>query len=238
MCMNYSVIRGSSYILIHAPDMTIHNGTTQTTERYLNPDSQYLKDLPDHLRTYDEVVNYHPNQVYIGNLSPEDLRKYEQPWYNKGITHSNRIGKFGEIAPQDEFIGIIKIVDVFGLVKLSQDFTKEVIENFRNNYLLDENLINKLGQGDNIEDIEKLVSQQDAEPIYNNNILVGCVKKAHAIDANLSAKVLFENLVAKASGVLSTLHLLDKNDIDPKDIDYIIECSEEACGDMNQRGGG
>ena len=27
-------------------------------------------------------------------------------------------------------------------------------------------------------------------------------------------------------------------DINIGDIDYIIECSEEACGDMNQRGGG
>ena len=31
---------------------------------------------------------------------------------------------------------------------------------------------------------------------------------------------------------------LDKNNIDPADVDYVIECSEEACGDMNQRGGG
>ncbi len=29
-----------------------------------------------------------------------------------------------------------------------------------------------------------------------------------------------------------------KNDINPNDVDYVIECSEEACGDMNQRGGG
>jgi len=49
---------------------------------------------------------------------------------------------------------------------------------------------------------------------------------------------MFENLVVKASGVLAFKNLLKKNEIDPKDIDYVIESSEEACGDMNQRGGG
>ena len=47
-----------------------------------------------------------------------------------------------------------------------------------------------------------------------------------------------ENLVVKASGILAGLHLIDKYGINKDEIDYIIECSEEACGDMNQRGGG
>jgi len=29
-----------------------------------------------------------------------------------------------------------------------------------------------------------------------------------------------------------------KNDLDLTDVDYVLECSEEACGDINQRGGG
>ncbi len=41
--MNYPVVKGTSYILVHAEDMVIHNGTTQTTERVINPDSEYLK---------------------------------------------------------------------------------------------------------------------------------------------------------------------------------------------------
>ena len=49
---------------------------------------------------------------------------------------------------------------------------------------------------------------------------------------------MLENLVSKASSVLSLLHTIDKSGIDPSEIDYVIECSEEACGDMNQRGGG
>ena len=30
-------------------------------------------------------------------------------------------------------------------------------------------------------------------------------------------------------------HLLAKNQVNPESVDYIIECSEEACGDVNQR---
>ena len=72
-----------------------------------------------------------------------------------------------------------------------------------------------------------------------NGELVGCVKRAHEFDKNLTSHIMTENLVVKASGILAGLHLIDKyDDINQEDIDYIIECSEEACGDMNQRGGG
>ena len=54
-----SVLKGASYILAHTPDMVLHNGTTQTTERVVNPDSDYLKELPENVQpAYDglEVV--------------------------------------------------------------------------------------------------------------------------------------------------------------------------------------
>ncbi|MEW8973403.1 MAG: glycine/sarcosine/betaine reductase complex component C subunit beta [Tissierellaceae bacterium] len=236
--MNYSVIKGAGYVLVHAPDMVIHNGTTQTTERTLNPDSQYLKDIEKHLRSYDEVINYLPNQVYIGNHRPSELREYPQPWYDKDISDATRKGRLGEIMPQDEFIGLIKIVDVFDLVKLTKEFTKDVKKKLEEHPLIKEELISRLKEGEVISDIERFISEQGAEGLYHQGELVGCIKKAHDIDQNLSAHVLFENLVSKASGVIAALHLLDKNNIDPEEIEYIIECSEEACGDMNQRGGG
>ncbi|MCK9443209.1 MAG: glycine/sarcosine/betaine reductase complex component C subunit beta [Tissierellaceae bacterium] len=236
--MNYSVVKGTSYILVHAPDMVIHNGTTQTTEKYLNPDSEYLKTLPNHLRSYEEAVNYMPNQVYIGNHKPEVLKSIEQPWYDKGAEGAKRDGKFGEIMPQDEFIGLVKIVDVFDLVVLSKEFTEEIKSKLENHPLLNEGLFARLKTGQDMEDIERYVKEQDAEGLYNDKKLVGCVKKAHDVDVNLSAHVLLENLVSKASGTLAALHLLHKNDLKPEEVEYVLECSEEACGDMNQRGGG
>ena len=49
---------------------------------------------------------------------------------------------------------------------------------------------------------------------------------------------MLENLVTKASSVLSLLHLIKASGVDPSEIEYVIDCCEEACGDMNQRGGG
>lgn len=236
--MNYSVVKAAGYVLIHGPDMIIHNGTTQTTERALNPESEYLKTIKDHIRSYEEAVNYLPNQIYIGNHKPAELKEYEQPWYDKEISDAQRQGKFGEIMPQEEFIGLIKIVDVFDLVKLTDEFTQEVRKKLSEHPLITEEQVARLKEGDAVSDIEDLIENHGAEGIYNNGELVGCVKKAHDLDQNLTSHILLENLVSKASGVLAAINLLAKNDIDPEEIDYVIECSEEACGDMNQRGGG
>ena len=66
-----SIIKGAGYILVHTPDMVIHNGTTQTTERVVNPESEYLKELPEHIRSFEDTLSYYPNQVYIGNVNSQ-----------------------------------------------------------------------------------------------------------------------------------------------------------------------
>ena len=43
---DYAVLKGASYTLAHTPDMVIHDGATQVTERVVNPDGEYLKELP------------------------------------------------------------------------------------------------------------------------------------------------------------------------------------------------
>ncbi|MBF1001947.1 MAG: glycine reductase, partial [Lachnospiraceae bacterium] len=99
-----SVIKGAGYILAHVPEMVIHNGTTQTTERIVNPNSEYLKQLGSHLRSYEDCVSYWPNQVYIGNATPEELAEVEFPYYDKKKEDACRYGQFGEIMPEDEFL--------------------------------------------------------------------------------------------------------------------------------------
>lgn len=233
-----SVIKGASYILAFVPDMVLHNGTTQTTERTVNPNSEYLKEIKNHIRNYEQVVKYPPNQAYIGNITPDDLANYELPWYDKSIENADRFGKYGEIMPQDEFICLMQMCDVFDLVKLEKEFVQLTREKLSKHPLIDENLLGRLKDGDDAEIIEKLVSEEHSEPIYNNSKLIGCVKRAHDIDVNLSAHVMLENLVSKASNVLSILNLIAKHNINREEIDYVIDCCEEACGDMNQRGGG
>ncbi|WP_343346856.1 glycine/sarcosine/betaine reductase complex component C subunit beta [Terrisporobacter petrolearius] len=233
-----SVLKAAGYILAHTPDMVIHNGTTQTTERVVNPDSEYLKVLKDHLRTYDEVVKYPPNQAYIGNITPDELSKYAMPWHDKETPDASKYGKFGEIMPQEEFIGLMQICDVFDLVKLEKNFASLSKNLLSHNKLISSDLVGQIKEGEELDTIMKFIEEEHAEPLYNNGEVVGCVKNAHDVDTNLSAHVLFENLVSKASCAFSIMNMLDKNNINKDDIDYVIDCCEEACGDMNQRGGG
>ena len=53
----FPVIKGASYVLVNTPDMIIHNGTTQTLERETNPESEYLKKLPEHIRSFEDVCS-------------------------------------------------------------------------------------------------------------------------------------------------------------------------------------
>lgn len=234
--MNFPVIKKASYILVNTPDMVIHNGTTQTIEREANPDSEYLKEMKSHLRGFEEVVAYAPNQTYIGNLTPEELAEMPRPWYGKNVESTNRFGKFGEVMPQDEFYGLMKISDVFDLVLLETSFAEKVKEKLSKHPLL-ATKVDKV-VGDDLEKINNLVENSGAEGLYEGANLIGCVRRAHEVDPNLSAHYMLENLAVKASGVLAGMHIVNNLDIPVEEIGYILECSEEAIGDMNQRGGG
>ena len=236
--MSHSVVKGTSYILVNTPDMIIHNGTTQTMEKTANPNSEYIKAIGAHIRTYEQVLNYAPSQVYIGNMKPEDLDTLEMPWYDKDVKIKQRFGKFGEIMPQDEFIGLMKLSDSFDLVMLERNFSETVKEKLANHPLFGDQYASKIKEGIDIDVIQKEVDENHGEGIYNDGNLIGCVKKAHDSDVNLTAHIMFENIVSKASGILALKHLINNVDLEIDEIDYIIECSEEACGDMNQRGGG
>lgn len=232
-----SVLKATGYVLVHTPDMVLHHGTTQTTERRVNPESDYLKKIPSSLRTYEEVVAYAPNQTYIGNMTPQDLGKIEAPWYDKKVEGATRDGKFGEIMPQDEFIALMQICDAFDLVKLEKNFVANVKEAYNAHPIL-KDFTAQIKEGEELDVIMHIINDEHAEALHHAGKVVGCVKRAHDIDENLSAHVMFENLVSKASNVLALLHLVAKNGINKEDIDYVIDCCEEACGDMNQRGGG
>jgi len=235
----YPVLKAASYTLAITPDMVLHNGTTQTTEMIVNPESEYLKELPNHLRSFEDAVSYIPNQVYIGNAKPADLAATEFPFYDKKWENASRDGKYGQIMPQDEFYGLMQICDVFDLVLLEANFAADVKAKLAAQDILKDDQLAVLDKNKSTaEEIAALVNEEHAEPLYHNNVLVGVVKRAHDVDVNLSAHVMLENLVSKASNVLSLIELVKKNGINPDEIEYVIDCCEEACGDMNQRGGG
>ncbi len=239
--MSFAVMKGASYALVQANDMVLHQGSTQTSEMRLNASSEYLKELPKSLRSFEDCVAYPPNQAYIGNLLPREMGKIARPWYENNIKDATREGKYGEIMPEDEFYGCVKAVDMFDLVILEESFQNTVKEKLLAHPVISKYWVTLATLDKNpgsAEQIKELVDGHKAEPMYFEGKLIGCVKKAHDFDAALSEHVMFENLAGKASAAFALALLFDKTDLQPAEVDYLIECSEEACGDMNQRGGG
>ncbi|MEG0372757.1 MAG: glycine reductase, partial [Enterococcus sp.] len=189
--MNYSTLRGASYVLIHTPDMIEHNGTTQTMEKITTPDSPYLASLYEHLRSYEEVVNYAPNQTFIGNLGYEALKEIPQPWISETYT-GKREGKFGEIMPELEFYGLLQLVDVFELVHLEAQFAEEVRAALNEHPLFKADTA-KIKEGKDVTWLQQELDENSGEGLYYERQLVGCVSPAHQIDVNLNAHVMLEN---------------------------------------------
>lgn len=235
--MTLPVIKAASYVLVQAPTSLYHYGSTQTTTRKKDPNSEYLGKIKDHVRSFDECVAYAPNQVFIGNMLPDELHNVAQPWYQNPVANATRFGEQGEVMPEDEFIGLLKMYDSFDLVKLNKAITADVKAKLEVHPIFSKKDLKALGEGVEQSEIDSLVEKHVAEGLYLGKDLVGCVKQAHDIDENLNAHVMLENLMTKASGILALLNL-EKQGYDISDIEYIIEASEEACGDMNQRGGG
>jgi betaine reductase len=217
--------------------MVLTHGTTLMIERDRNPDSPLLTAAKEALRPFEEVVAYPPNQVYIGNLTPEELAELPQPWYENPV-EAQRAGRLGEIFPLDELIAMMKISDSFNLVLLAEEFAQGMVEKLADHPLFTEQDLAALHKAQPLAEIQELLEKQTAVPLEFQGQVVGCVKQAHEWDVNLKADVMFENLAAKASGAWALRHLFWKNELDPSMVEYIIETSEEACGDMNQRGGG
>ena len=233
-----SIIKGTGYALAHTPSMIIHNGSTAVTEKIVNPDSDFLKGVPSHLRSYQDVVDYWPNQVYIGNATPAQFREVEFPYFDKHMEGATRYGKFGEIMPEAEFLLLVQASDVFEVVMLEKGFVAAHKAELAADPVITEDIMARVHEGFELSEIEQFVNNDGAEGLYHEDKLVGCVKRAHDIDVNLSAEVMHENLVNKASSVLAVLHSLKSTGVAKEEVEYVVDCSEEACGDVNQRGGG
>jgi hypothetical protein len=217
--------------------MMMDHGTTLTQEKARDPRSNFLNAFGNYVRSYEESVSYGPNQVFIGNLKPADLGQIPSPWYKNPVEPKTE-GRFGEIMPEVDFYGLMKICDRFELVELSSQIASQIKEHLQGREMFTEAQLAVLDKSMDIAEIQAMVDNHTALGLYDGEKLLGCVRQAHESDPNLSAHVVFENLVTKASGVLAMKQLFKKNHIDPAEVEYIIETSEEAVGDMNQRGGG
>lgn len=121
------VIKGVSYVLVHVPDFVRYGSKPY---RDILENNGLLKQVQTHLRSYKEVVNYPPHQVFIGNNNPDELNDLPKPWYRHPARDCKRHGPFGEIMPEEEFYGWMKFADDFDLLWLEPHFVDQIRDKF------------------------------------------------------------------------------------------------------------
>ncbi len=229
------VITSSAYALVHVPSF-VRYGSKPSRE--ISDDPEQLPLIEKHLRSFDEAVQYPPNQVFIGNLYPEQLHEIAQPWYEHPLENASRYGTYGEIMPEEEFLGLLKLSDDFDLIWFDKESAPLFQQKLEENPLWSEKDLGKIDTGTDMEQIQEKISGHGSLPLYNQGRIVGCFHRHHEQDESLKAHVLMENLMTKASGALAMKQLLKNAHVAPEEIDFILNCSEEAVGDRYNRGGG
>ena len=73
-------------------------------------------------------------------------------------------------------------------------------------------------------------------PLFDGPRAIGWVEAGHPEDESQTANVILENLACKASATEAVRLCLEGRD--PGEIEYVMNCGEEAIGDRYQRGGG
>jgi hypothetical protein len=107
-------IRSAVFVLAHVPHL-VRYGSKPARE------PSRLDDLTASLRSFDDAVAYPPNQVFVGNLPPEDLWERPRRWWRHPVQDAPSAGRFGEVIHQDAFYDLLAEVDRFGLVGLKQE---------------------------------------------------------------------------------------------------------------------
>ena len=220
--MSRARIVANSQILAHVPDLVL-SGSKPSRE--ISHDPEVADAIQGALQSTEEAAAYLPNRVFIGAAEPRPLIDPEAPWWDERGTTDSRVGDFGALFSQSEFLASMRAVDSVGLLSLNTDpeFDPDGLPG---------SLVGQL-------EVERQHEQTgQAEPIRARDGTLGTMAWGYPDDAALAPHVVFENLAAKASGALALRHALVTGDIDPERIDLVISASEEAIGDRYQRGGG
>ena len=234
--MKQPVIRGVRYQLGHAPGLVRHGSKPS---REIEKDPALLDSITAHLRSYPEAASYPPNRAFLGGLYPDQLLEMERPWFH-GNGESRRWLPHGEIMPEEELIGLLKIADAFDLVWLEEGFTSLVRSALADHPLITPDDLDALDGAKSQSDIEAEVANGAGTlPLHlRDGSLVGCISRAHDEDATLTADVILENLACKVTAAMALRTLLRDQGLDGSGIDYVLNTGEEAVGERYQRGGG
>lgn len=226
------VVVGATNVLAHTPGLARH-GSKPTRE--LAADAGVERQFLDALRGFEEAVAYPPHQAYVGRLHPRELPA--RPWVGQQMADATRQAPAGEIMPEEELLGLAASVDHFDLLTLDPAVAEDAAARLSRHPLAKAFDLDQIAAA--AGDAEAAAAEPGALPLhFGRDRLAGAMRAAHDDDESLTAPVLLENLVCKATGLLALRHLVDDDGVDPDSIEYVIGCSEEAVGDRYQRGGG
>jgi glycine/sarcosine/betaine reductase complex component C subunit beta len=230
------VVRVARNFLAHVPGLVRH-GSKPTRELATTP--SLAERLAAHLRLYEHALAYPPHHAFLGSLDPDALRAIERPWF-LATGSAPRWQPHGELMPEPEFYGLLRIMDAFDLVELDATFTREVRLALTDHPLVGKADLERLGDGHPAHVLEeRLASPGVAVPlVLPDGRLVGSVRRGHEADATLTADVVLENLACKATAVMALRAVLRDGAYDSEGIPYVLNCGEEAVGERYQRGGG
>jgi len=224
-------ITGAAYVLAHAPDFVRHGSKPS---RELAKDPSLLAAITGGLRSWEEAVAYPPNQVFIGNLTPDDLAAIPRPWIAHPIEDASTTGRFGRIIDQAALYGLMKLCDDFDLMTITEEVATEGVASLER--IFDARIDRIVGVSRTR--IDELVARGGGMALYHRGRSAGFIRTVLAEDPALHAEVLFENLATKATAVIAVHELLMRAGADAAGIDYLLNTGEEAVGDRYQRGGG
>lgn len=236
-----AVIRNYAYCLVHVPDLVQYGSKPR---REIGQHSSIRESIAQALRSYDKALSYPPNQTFIGNLSPGELKNIARPWFQEETVGSST-GKFGEILDQSSFYGLLKLADVLNPPLFAVD--KSALAKLQGHLAAHPLLAAFAARLSAIPSTEHVYVQSDSSrssplAMAAEGEICGWFhgdERAEGWgDENLGPHILLENICTKATGALALTWLLDREKIKPEKIDFLISCGEEACGDRYQRGGG
>jgi len=231
------VVKAAANVLIHTPGLTRYGSKP---DREIAAKPARLQELNGKLRTYAEARGYLPNQVFVGQQSPERLAEIARPWFGHRAALSEERKSFGSVIDERPFLALVALADPFKHVALLDRFWEETAP------MLQQSPVCKplAASSPNIVDANGLkakIAAGDGLPLFAgvDPQAVGWIANGHKEDDSLSAIVLLENLCGKVSAALALEELFVRNDgLKKPDVGLVLGCSEEAVGDRYQRGGG
>jgi glycine/sarcosine/betaine reductase complex component C subunit beta len=105
-----AAVTQASLVLEHVPDL-VRYGSKPSRE------PTRFSDAAGSFRTFDDAVAYAPNQAFIGNMAPQDLRAIPRPWWKEPVADASAAGANGDIMSQHAFYELLHEVDRFDLVR-------------------------------------------------------------------------------------------------------------------------